>query len=201
MENGELHIISTGKQSPETLAEIIEEIHPYIDAIHIREKTKTAKEIYEMVMLLIEKQVPISKIIINDRLDVAYISKVHGIHLAYHSLPLDMVKENFTGFRVGCSVHTIGEALHAQTQGADYVTFGHVFATNSKAGLAPRGLDQLRSITNSVSIPVIAIGGINPINVRSVMESGAKGIAVMSGILEADNPLGVAKEYALNLSI
>ncbi|MUK87525.1 thiazole tautomerase TenI [Ornithinibacillus sp. L9] len=201
MGNGELHVISTGKQSPEKLVEIAAVIHPYIDALHIREKTKTAKEIYEIVKLLLKKQVPISKIIINDRLDVAYLMKAQGVHLAYHSLPVDLVKEAITDLRVGCSVHSLDEALQAQAQGADYITYGHVFSTQSKPGLTPRGLKQLRSISMSVTIPVIAIGGIKPCNVRSVVESGAKGVAVMSGILEANNPIEAAKEYALHLSI
>ena len=73
-----LHIISTGKQKPEKLAEIAGQIHPYIDAIHIREKAKTAKEIYEMVNLLTDQNVPLSKIIINDRVDVALCIKGRG---------------------------------------------------------------------------------------------------------------------------
>lgn len=200
MEHRELHVISTGRQQAEKLVEIIGEIHPYITSIHIREKEKTAKEIYQIIKRLLDKQVPISKIIVNDRIDVAYIMKVNGIHLAHHSLPVNLVKENFPCLRVGGSIHSIEEAFLAQTQGADYITFGHVFATQSKLGLAPRGLEQLRSIVTSVTIPVIAIGGIKPSNVKYVMEAGAKGIAVMSGILEAERPLELAKEYALQLS-
>ena len=196
-----LHIISTGKQKPEELAEIAGRIHPYIDAIHIREKAKTAKEIYEMVNLLTDQNVPLSKIIINDRVDVAFVSKVGGVQLAYHSLPVDIVKKQFTSLRVGCSVHSLEEVQTAQELGADYVIFGHVFPTQSKPGLVPRGLKQLELVAHHVSIPVLAIGGIKPANVREVIETGAQGIAVMSGVLEAEDPLETVKEYYRKLSI
>ncbi|SES90455.1 thiazole tautomerase (transcriptional regulator TenI) [Oceanobacillus limi] len=201
MKKGQLHVVSTGKQPPEKLADIAGDIHPYVDAIHIREKTKTAKEIYELVKLFLANQVPLSKIIINDRVDVAYATKVHGVHLAYHSLPIALVKDHFPEMKIGCSVHSLEEAQQAEVQGADYITYGHVFATNSKPGLAPRGIESLVAVTRNTSIPVIAIGGIKPSDVKAVLESGAKGVAVMSGVLEADNPLEMAKAYAMNLSI
>ncbi len=201
MGNGELHIVSTGNQRPEKLAKIAGDIHPYITALHIREKHKTAMEIYQLIKLLLDNQVPISKIIVNDRLDVAHVMKVCGVHLAYHSLPIGPVKENFPEFRVGCSVHSLEEATLAQKQGADYAFFGHVFPTQSKPGSAPRGVEQLRLVSSSVSMPVIAIGGIKPGNVNEVMEAGAKGVAVMSGVLDANQPLGKVKEYVSRLSI
>lgn len=199
MKGIEFHIVSTGRQEPEQLAETVGLIHPYIDAIQIREKRKTAKEIYHLVELLSENKVPLSKIIINDRLDVAYVTRVKGVQLAYHSLPTKLVKQQFSEMRVGCSIHSVEEAKIAQEQGADYVIFGHVFPTKSKPDLAARGLNQLKMVSNSVTIPVIAIGGITPSNCRDIIESGASGIAVMSGVLEAENPLQAVKEYQYKL--
>ncbi|RLQ92785.1 thiazole tautomerase TenI [Planomicrobium sp. Y74] len=200
MKTKKLHIISTGKQKPEQLAEIIGVIHPYIDFIHLREKTKRAKEVYEMVELLADKKVPLSKIMINDRVDVACASNVKGVQLAYHSLPVEIVKRKFMDLTVGCSVHSIEEAQIAEQQGADYVIFGHVYSTQSKPGLIPKGIEQLWSVSESVSIPVIAIGGITPTNSREVIEAGAQGVAVMSGILEAEDPLEAVKQYRSYLS-
>jgi len=199
MRDIEFHVVSTGRQEPERLAKIVGLIHPYIDAIHIREKTKTAREIYHLVELLSENKVPLSKIIINDRLDVAYVTKVKGVQLAYHSLPTKLVKQQFSEMRVGCSIHSVEEAKIAQEQGAAYVIFGHVFPTKSKPELAAKGLDQLNIVSNSVTIPVIAIGGIHPSNCRDIIETGASGIAVMSGVLEAENPLQAVKEYQAKL--
>lgn len=200
MKTKKLHIISTGRQKPEQLADIIGRIHFDIDFIHLREKTKTAKEVYEMVELLTSKNVPLSKIIINDRADVAYVSNVKGVHLAFHSLPVEVVKQNFEDLTVGCSVHSLEEAQIAEQQGADYLIFGHVYSTQSKPGLIPKGLEQLRSISESISIPVIAIGGIKLTNSRDVIEAGAQGIAVMSGILEAEDPLEAVQQYRSYLS-
>lgn len=200
MKTKKLHIISTGKQKPEQLAEIIGVIHPYIDFIHLREKTKRAKEVYEMVELLADKKVPLSKIMINDRVDVACATNVKGVQLAYHSLPVEIVKRKFADLTVGCSVHSIEEAKIAEQQGADYVIFGHVYSTQSKPGLIPKGIEQLCAISESVSIPVIAIGGITPANSREVIEAGAQGVAVMSGILEAEDPLEAVKQYRSYLS-
>ncbi len=153
-----------------------------------------------MVELLIDKKVPPSKIIINDRVDVAYISNVKGVHLAYHSLPVETVKLKFADLTVGCSVHSLEEAQIAEQQGADYVIFGHVYSTQSKPGLIPKGLEQLSFISELISIPVIAIGGIKPTNSRDVIVAGAQGIAVMSGILEAEDPLEAVQQYRSYLS-
>ncbi|MDC3413492.1 thiazole tautomerase TenI [Aquibacillus sp. 3ASR75-11] len=200
MKKGTLHVLSNGKQQPEQLAEIAGRIHPYVDAIHIREKTKTAKEIYELAALLLKHQVPPTKVFINDRVDIAYVLKTGGVHLAYHSLPPDVVKRKFPSLKVGCSVHSINEAQKAQEQGSNYVFFGHVFPTQSKPDIVPRGLEQLALTCSSVSIPVLAIGGIKPANVREAIEKGAAGVAVMSGVLDAEDPLEAVKQYHLKLT-
>lgn len=200
MVTGKLHVITTGRQETKQVAEIARVIHPYIDAIHIREKTKTAKELYAMVESFAINHVPLSKIIINDRVDVAYASKVGGVQLAYHSLPAGLVKKQFAGLEVGCSVHSVEEACIAEKQGADFVLFGHVFPTQSKPGLAAKGVEQVKDVFESVAVPVIAIGGITPTNTRKVIAAGAQGVAVMSGIFEAENPLEAAKEYQFALS-
>ena len=199
MTKGELHVISTGKQTAEKFAEISRLIHPYVTAIHIREKTKTAKEIYNIVSELTKKGVPLKKIIINDRVDVAYTTKVKGVQLAYHSLTPDLVKKEFPSLRVGCSVHSIEEAKTAQEQGADYLLYGHIFPTDSKQGANPRGIQKLTEVTEAVEIPLIAIGGIKPGNLQEVMNTGAGGIAVMSGVFASKDPLEAVKRYSCNL--
>lgn len=200
MEVAKLHIITTGRQKPLHLADILAVIHPEIDFIHIREKTKTAKELYELVELLTDRGVPLSKIKMNDRVDVASVLYVNGVHLANHSLPLEKVKQHFAELTIGCSIHSVEEAQTAEQQGADYIIFGHVFPTQSKPGLAPKGIEQLRAVVETVSIPVVAIGGITPTTSREAVEAGAQGVAVMSGILEADDPLKAAQQYRSCLS-
>lgn len=190
-----IHVISTGRQTIETFSEIMSTIHEYVDFIHIREKSRTAIEVAKIVERLKDRGVPLSKIIINDRVDVAEVTDVYGVQLAHHSLSVSQVKEHFPNLRIGKSVHSIDEALIAEKQGADHLLFGHLFHTASKPDLFPKGVSQLKQVTEQVSIPVIAIGGITPILAQDVILAGASGIAVMSGILQADDPLAAVKEY------
>lgn len=195
MKAKELHVVSTGRQPAPLVADMIAEIHPYIDRFHIREKEKSAREIYDFITMLTEKGVPLSKIIINDRVDVAFITKAAGVQLAYHSLDAEVVKREFPELTVGCSVHSSHEVKVASDKGVDYVMYGHIFQTASKQDLAPRGVDELKKICLESKLPIIAIGGIKPDNITRVLQAGVSGIAVMSGILEATNPLQAAKEY------
>ena len=89
---------------------------------------------------------------------------------------------------LGVSIHAPVEAVRAQELGADYVTAGHVFATDCKRGLPGRGLDFLRQTVQAVSIPVYAIGGIGPDNIAAVRAQGAAGACVMSGAMECADP-------------
>jgi thiazole tautomerase (transcriptional regulator TenI) len=191
----ELHAISTGRQSAERLIEFASHIHPYVDAIHIREKHRPANEIFGIIEKMVAEGVPLRKIIVNDRVDVAFSTGAGGVQLAHHSLDVRTVRRTFPDLMIGRSIHSVKEALNAKQEGANYLIYGHVFATQSKAGLAPRGLQALSEICKTTDLPVIAIGGIQPENIRCVSETGAGGIAVMSGIFEAEDPLNAAQAY------
>ena len=95
------------------------------------------------------------------------------------------VKNDFE--TVGVSVHSAEEAAAAEKMGADYVTAGHIFVTDCKRGLAPRGLEFLKSVVDSVSIPVYGIGGISPDNIAEIKASGADGGCKMSGFMKCEN--------------
>ncbi|WP_221568490.1 thiazole tautomerase TenI [Alkalihalobacillus sp. TS-13] len=191
----ELHVLSTGSQPIGTISEIAGTIHAHIDFIHIREKSWTAKEYVKAIEQMIQNGVPLEKIIVNDRVDVAVVMKAGGVQLAQHSLEVERVRESFPLLKIGCSVHSGKEAVKAQEAGADYVIYGHIFETDSKPGLEPRGLKQLEVLKKEVNLPVIAIGGIKPGNMAEVLETGAAGIAVMSGVFKAEDPLGAVKMY------
>ena len=120
--------------------------------------------------------------------DIAAVLGADCIHLPLHilcGLP-DEMKRRFCV--IGASCHSVGDALEAQRQGAAYITAGHVFATDCKKGLPPRGLDFLREVCAAVSIPVYAIGGISAGNYGSVRAAGAAGACIMSGLMTADDP-------------
>nr|WP_285876838.1 thiazole tautomerase TenI [Fictibacillus phosphorivorans] len=197
----QLHVVTNGKQTNEEMARIARDIHPYVTALHIREKTKTAKELSELLEQLKRNGVPMSKIIVNDRVDVAVCWQTRGVQLAYHSLDAALVRAAFPDRMIGCSVHSLGEAQNAQQKGADFLLYGHVFKTESKRELDPRGIGQLHQLVEQTSVPIIAIGGINPNNVCDVLQTGAAGIAVMSGILEAESPLEAVKTYKRELEV
>ncbi|KJE26005.1 thiamine monophosphate synthase/TENI family protein [Geobacillus kaustophilus] len=193
---GILHFISTGRQTADEFAAICAHVHPYADFIHIREKEKTAREVAEFVTALLRAGVPPRKIVVNDRVDVAVVYGVKGVQLAYHSLPVRAVRSSFPDLMVGCSVHGLEEAKQAENDGAHFCLYGHIFSTDSKPGLPPRGLDSLAEIAAAVSIPVIAIGGIHAGNARQVLEAGAFGVAVLSAVFFAADPVAEAKRLA-----
>ncbi|BDG48555.1 thiamine phosphate synthase [Parageobacillus sp. KH3-4] len=192
----QLHIISTGKQPLEQFVAICARVHPYVDVIHVREKMKTAREISEFLTALIRRGIPPKKIVVNDRIDVAVVFGVKGVQLAHHSLPVRQVKRHFPSLSVGCSVHSLEEAMEAEKSGADYCIYGHVFPTASKLGEPPRGIESLQNVVHHVNIPVIAIGGICSDNAEQVLQAGAHGIAVMSAVFCAKDPVGEAKKLA-----
>lgn len=100
---------------------------------------------------------------------------------------------------LGVSVHAPEEALRAQMLGADYVTAGHVFATDCKKSLPGRGLDFLRAVCGAVDIPVYAIGGIGPDNLAHVARTGAAGACLMSGLMTCPNPAEAVRDLLARL--
>lgn len=191
----EFHLISNGQIELTDFAKKAGKLAPFVDFIHIREKHRPAKDISTATQLLIKENIPNEKIIVNDRVDVAHVEGVGGVQLTYHSLKPRTVLEHFPRLRIGRSVHSIQEAYEAEEDGADYVLFGHIFSSASKPGLEPRGVQELMNVVNEVSIPVIAIGGITPQNIHEVKEAGAAGVAVMSGLLDAQDPIQTLKDY------
>lgn len=170
-----------------------------VDWIQIREKGLSARELTWLARQILRRpQDPaisphnLTRIIVNDRLDVALAERAGGVHLAENSLPVIDAKRlaetrlSDHDFLVGVSCHSLETARRAESDGADYLFFGPVFATPSKAQFgAPQGLEQLAAVCVSVSISVIAIGGITVENARPCMAAGAAGIAAIRLFQEA----------------
>lgn len=97
---------------------------------------------------------------------------------------------------MGASCHSAEEAKEAQSLGCTYITVGHVFSTDCKKGVPPRGTDFLREVCDSVTIPVYAIGGINSRNIQLVKQAGAAGACIMSGLMQCHEP----REFMNDLS-
>lgn len=123
-------------------------------------------------------------------------------HMKIH-LPLPFLKKSdISGFEiVGVSIHSVDEALTAQSLGATYITAGHVFATDCKKGLPPRRLSFLKDVCSAVDIPVFAIGGITSLNAPDTISSGAHGICVMSSFMNTPSPKTLYNEYMNKMQI
>jgi len=123
-----------------------------------------------------------TRILVNDRLDVALAAGAHGVHLRADSFSASRVREVAPApFLVGRSVHSVEEALAAALAGGlDYLIFGTVFDTPAKAGRAPAGLAGLAAVSCATRLPVLAIGGITPARIPEVMAAGASGAAAIS---------------------
>ncbi len=158
--------------------------------IQIREKDLSARDLLALVRSAVtaaaEKSANDSptRIIVNGRLDVALAARADGVHLGESSVPVAVVNEwrrggvSHSEFMVGKSCHSLESACAAERDGADYIFFGPVFATPSKAAFgAPQGIKRLEEVSGSVKIPVLAIGGINAENVGECLAAGAAGIA------------------------
>jgi thiamine-phosphate pyrophosphorylase len=155
--------------------------------IQYREKNKTKKEIFFYALKLREITWHFNAcFIVNDYADIALAVDADGVHLGQDDLPLKEARRIMGDKIIGISTHNLQEAIDAEKGGADYIGFGSIFPTTTKDDASVQGLDALRKVTASVNIPVIAIGGINTDNVRSVFDAGCDGVAVSSGFLRGD---------------
>ncbi|MFA6803002.1 MAG: thiamine phosphate synthase [Candidatus Methanomethylophilaceae archaeon] len=126
-----------------------------------------------------------SLFIVNDRIDIALASDANGVHLGQTDIPVKVARGIATNdFIIGASVNNVKEALLAEKEGADYVALSPVFDTTSKDNAGSgHGLKEMRRIKDEISIPALAIGGINKHNALSVFDAGADGIAVISAVV------------------
>ena len=160
-------------------------------AIQLREKDLSARDLYALGARV---QTAISPygipLLINDRLDVALALDTAGVHLAGHSLPTAVARRMLgAGKLLGVSTHSVEEARRAAEDGADFIVFGPVFTTPSKAAYGPpQGLQQLTTVIRQVSLPVLAIGGIDHTNLPQVIQAGAYGVAMIRAVLAAPDP-------------
>ena len=122
--------------------------------------------------------------IVNDYLDIALASGADGIHIGQDDLPLSVVRKELPIDQiVGISTTTLAEAQKAEAEGADYIAVGSIFSSPTKVNATVVGLEHLCQVKNAVSIPIVAIGGINKENIGEVMATGADSAAVISAVL------------------
>ena len=167
------------------------------DVIQLRDKVCGCRELIRIGRILREITKKSGTLfIINDRLDVALACGADGVHLGQDDICAVVARQlSPPGFIIGISVGTVAEAVRAEQDGADYIALSPVFSTTSKYNAGPgHGLEVLRQIRRNVSLPIIAIGGINRDNVREVITAGANSVAVISGVVGRPDITFAARE-------
>jgi len=154
-----------------------------VDVIQIREKALSARNLSELARRIVEKlRDKSTKILVNDRADIAAASGCDGVHLTTTSLPIDAARRIVgDGALISCSTHSIEEVRRASDAGADIVLFGPVFASPGKG--QPVGLEMLAEAVEAAGdSAVVALGGIDELNFRSALDAGAGGIAAIRAL-------------------
>ena len=160
-------------------------LHAGVKMLQLRAKALGGKDFLALAKLARSQTETYNcRLIVNDRVDVAMLCNADGVHLGQEDLPLEVGRRLLGNTIIGISTHNIEQACQAQTGGADYIGFGPMFGSQTKdTGYSARGVDMLTEIRATVTIPIVAIGGINEQNVSQVWRAGADSAAIISDIL------------------
>jgi thiazole tautomerase (transcriptional regulator TenI) len=165
-------------------------------AIHIRSQLLDSPTLYSLTLALLElNEQTKCWCIINDRVDIALACGVQAVQLTHKSIAVPDVQAIAPALRIGASVHSPEEARDAEQAGADWCVAGHVFETESHPDAPRREKTFITDVVAAVSFPVIAIGGIRPEHVHSLVHRGAHGVAAIRGIWNDENPELAASRY------
>ncbi|HXV80841.1 MAG TPA: thiamine phosphate synthase [Candidatus Binatia bacterium] len=169
-----------------------------VKTIQLREKDLSGKDLF----YLAERSSHLCEtygaaLFINDRVDVALAVDAAGVQLSRSSLPVETARLLLGEKKlIGVSTHSLEQAREAQQVGADFILYGPVYFTPTKAAYgAPQGLPALKAIVDNIALPVYAIGGIKPENIEATRTIGVRGVALISAIVSAENP----KEAAVKM--
>ena len=173
-----------------------------VRAVQLREKDLSGRDAF----LLAERshklcQAYRAALFINDRVDVALAVDAAGVQLGKPSIPVETARALLGSEKlIGVSTHTLEEAKAAEQSGADFILFGPVYFTASKAVYgSPQGLSALKTIVDNISLPVYAIGGITLENLKPTQNTGVRGVALISAIVSAPNPKEAAEKMLRRL--
>ncbi len=168
-----------------------------VTIVQVREKDLATLHFFQVATAIkeITKRFNIP-FIINDRADIALAVDADGLHIGQEDMPL-VVARKIVGPNkiIGVSITTLEEALLAEKDGADYLGIGAIFPTRTKNDAKYVSLSELKEIQSKISIPIVAIGGINEDNIKSVMETGVDGAAIVSAIIASPNPGAAARNF------
>lgn len=176
-----------------------------ITCVQLREKHGSTRQFIEearQVRNLLDRLASTIPLIINDRVDVALATGADGVHLGQRDMDIrDARRLAGSSLLIGISVESVDDAVRAEAEGADYVGVSPVFATPTKSDTAPPlGLAGIQAIRAAVSLPLVAIGGINADNAAAIIRAGADGVAVVSAIVSAACPAQAARTLKEQIS-
>ncbi|MBR3155414.1 MAG: thiamine phosphate synthase [Methanobrevibacter sp.] len=192
-----LYLVTDKSDDVEKFLKTIEEaIKGGVSLVQIREKTAETLDFYNLALKVKEitekHDVPL---IINDRVDVALAVDAEGVHVGQSDMPCDVTRALVGPDKiVGVSAATIEEARKAESDGADYIGTGAVFPTATKDDAPKITKKDLKEIVESISIPVVAIGGITLNNAHELNDTGIAGLSVVSAIMSSENPKKSSEE-------
>ncbi len=173
-----------------------------VRAIQLREKDLSSAELlnYAHQIRTLTRRYG-AHLLINDRVDIALAADADGVHLTEQSMDTTTARGLLGKSKlIGVSTHSLNGALNAAQDGANFITFSPVFYTPSKAAYGnPQGIERLREVSTAVNIPVFALGGIKAQNQIEVQQAGASGIALISAIFAAPDPVAATREFKLFL--
>ncbi|HEX8399619.1 MAG TPA: thiamine phosphate synthase [Pyrinomonadaceae bacterium] len=183
-----IYLITTGAASDNNFSEASRRILNLIKAaveaeiplVQIREKQLSARRIFELAGKASQiTRNTATKLLINDRADIALAAEADGVHLTAGSLSAKIIRQNFPeNFIIGVSAHTLEDVLRAKNEAADFATFSPIFSTPNKG--EPQGLAKLREVCAAAKpFPIVALGGIDETNFESALKVGAQGVAAI----------------------
>lgn len=192
-----LYLVTDKSDDKERFLKTIEEaIKGGVSVVQIREKTADTKDFYNLALKVKEITAKYNvPLIINDRVDIALAIDADGVHVGQSDMPCDITRKLIGNDKIlGVSAATIEEAKKAQKDGADYIGTGAVFPTTTKDDAPSITKKELKEIVDSINIPVVAIGGITLENAKELVDTGIKGLSVVSAIMSSDNPKKSSEE-------
>jgi len=165
-----------------------------VDLVQLRDKRLPGGQLMDLAVAMIEAIGGRAKVIVNDRADVALAVGAQGVQLGEEGLPVAAARMALgDNALIGRSVHSLGSAIQAESDGADFLVLGTMYASQSHPGEEPAGPQLMREISKTTRLPLIGIGGVTPENVDELIQAGASGVAVITNILAADDPKAAAQ--------
>lgn len=196
MIRGYYFITDSGLSISGNLSDVKQSLKANISVVQFRNKNASTRDLYEEA-LVIRRICDKTIFLINDNVDIALAVGADGVHLGNSDLPYRIARQLLGKDKIiGLTVHSLDDALAAQEMGADYIGAAPIFPTTTKTDAGESlGIEGLKEICERVSIPVVAIGGINLSNAQSVIDAGADAICAISAVVTKPDVCAEVKKF------